>query len=357
MDHQIKGVKLQLESGEVIDNAQAPVIVSASRSTDIPAFYADWFFHRLSVGYSAWTNPFNGQKSYVSYHDTRFIVFWSKNPYPLLKHLEKLERRDIKCYIQYTLNDYASEEFERVPSLQKRMDTFKRLVDRLGFGSVIWRFDPLIVTDRLEPEILLRRIEDIGDQLKGYIEKMVFSFVDIAIYKKVKLNLERDHVPYREWTAGQMEQFASTLSLLNHKWGYQLATCSEQIDLEKYGIVHNRCIDDNLIIRMGHSDKELMRFLGVTVVDEVHPIDLLGTMPDFITLRNGQFAIKSRSNKDKGQRKLCGCIQSKDIGAYNTCPHCCKYCYANTSGEMARLNYRTHLLNPYGEMITSKQQQ
>ena len=82
---------------------QAPLIISASRSTDIPAFYADWFFHRLEKGYSAWTNPFNGVKSYVSYEKTRFIVFWSKNPRPLLPYLHILKERNIKCYVQYTV--------------------------------------------------------------------------------------------------------------------------------------------------------------------------------------------------------------------------------------------------------------
>ena len=92
------------EKGELVE-AQSPLIISASRSTDIPAFYADWFFYRLEKGYSAWTNPFNGVRSYVSYTDTRFIVFWSKNPKPLLRHLDKLIEKNIGCYIQYTLND------------------------------------------------------------------------------------------------------------------------------------------------------------------------------------------------------------------------------------------------------------
>ena len=96
--------------------AQTPLIISASRSTDIPAFYTDWFFDRLNKGYSAWTNPFNGVKSYVSYDRTRFIVFWSKNPRPLLDYLNILEDRNIKCYIQYTLNDYEAEKLEKVPS-------------------------------------------------------------------------------------------------------------------------------------------------------------------------------------------------------------------------------------------------
>ncbi len=117
---QWKKVKIQRDNGVMVE-AQAPVIVSASRSTDIPAFYADWFFHRLKVGYSAWTNPFNGVKSYVAYKDTRFIVFWSKNPEQLIAHLDELKQRNIGCYIQYTLNDYVKEGLEKgVPSLEKR---------------------------------------------------------------------------------------------------------------------------------------------------------------------------------------------------------------------------------------------
>ena len=108
--------------------AQAPLIVSASISTDIHAFYADWFFDRLEKGYSAWTNPFNGVKSYVSYEQTRFIVFWSKNPEPLLPYLHLLKERNIRCYIQYTLNDYEKEKLEKVPPLAKRFETFKLLV-------------------------------------------------------------------------------------------------------------------------------------------------------------------------------------------------------------------------------------
>ena len=189
-------VKIQRENGEWVE-AQAPVIVSASRSTDIPAFYSDWFFHRLKVGYSAWTNPFNGVKSYVSYKDTRFIVFCSKNPASLISYLDYLKEHNIGCYIQYSLNDYENERLERgVPPLNSRIDTFKKLVDQLGKGHVIWRFDPLLLTTDITLELLLQKIENIGDKLQGYTEKLVFSFADILTYRKVKSNLEQSHIPY-----------------------------------------------------------------------------------------------------------------------------------------------------------------
>ena len=329
--------------------AQAPMIISASRSTDIPAFYADWFFKRMEIGYSAWTNPFNGVKSYVSYENTRFIVFWSKNPRPLIQHLDYLKERKIGTYIQYSLNDYEKDGLERgVPSLQYRIDTFKMLVDRLGLGSVIWRFDPMILTDNINADQLLERVEKIGDQLKGYTEKLVFSYADIASYKRVKSNLEKNNIHYLEWTQSEMDAFAQGLSKLNEKWNFTLATCGEKIDLDKYGVAHNKCIDDDLIIRRAYDDSVLMKFLGVKIFEG----DLIFGVPDdAICLQNGMYAIKTKSNRDSGQRSLCGCIASKDIGEYNTCAHQCEYCYANTSKESAICNLKRHRENPYSETI------
>lgn len=334
---------------------QEPIVVSASRSTDIPAFYSDWFFHRLKVGYSTWTNPFNGVKMYVSYAKTRFVVFWSKNPRPLLNHLDELKERGIGCYIQYSLNDYEEEKLERgVPPIAERIDTFKRLVDALGVGCVVWRFDPLMLTDDIDIEKLLKKIENIGDQLKGYTEKLVFSFADIALYRKVKSNLDANGVPYHEWTEEQMTEFAAKLVELNKRkgWNYKLATCSEK---GRYpGIEPNHCIDDELIIRRGYYDKDLMTFLKA-VIKPMPEQDLFGKSeplpPDAIILGNDQYATRG-DNRDKGQREFCGCMKSKDIGQYNTCIHMCEYCYANTSKQSAALNYKCHKENPWGETIT-----
>ena len=340
---------LPRENGEMVP-MQVPIIVSASRSTDIPAFYADWFFHRLKVGYSAWTNPFNGVKGYVSYKNTRFIVFWSKNPHPLLIYLDDLKEQNIGCYIQYTLNDYEKEGLERgVPKLFERIETFKQLVDKLGKGRVIWRFDPLILTDDITIDALMSKIEHIGDQLQGYTEKLVFSYADILSYRKVKANLEKNNIPYHEWTEPQMLEFAERLSKLNKKWGYTLATCGEKIDLQKFGIRPNHCIDYDLIVRFAHEDKELMDFIGATIKKRKY--DLFGEpepLPASAILLSGdRYAIK-----DGGQREFCGCMRSKDIGEYNTCPHLCEYCYANTSKESAISYWKRHLTNKESETIT-----
>ena len=347
---------LPRENGELVD-MQVPILVSASRSTDIPAFYADWFFHRLDVaGYSAWTNPFNGVRSYVSYQNTRFIVFWSKNPRPLLEYLPILERKGIGCYIQYSLNDYEQEGLERsVPPLSQRIDTFKQLVDGLGAGRVIWRFDPLVLTDNISIDTLLAKIENIGSQLHGYTEKLVFSFADILAYRKVKANLEASQIHYRDWTVPEMEEFASKLSELNKKWGFTIATCGEKIDLDKYHIAHNRCVDDDLMIRIAWQDDVLMKFLGVEIYEKQSSLFDEDAIPeDAIILDEGHYAVKKKNNKDKGQRQFCGCIISKDIGEYNTCPHQCEYCYANANKDIAKRNYYHHMQNRYAESIVGE---
>jgi DNA repair photolyase len=329
--------KIKLDNNTTVD-AQAPIIISASRSTDIPTFYSDWFVSRWEAGYIKWTNPFNGQPLYVSFKNTRLVVFWTKNPRPMFKHLDYLDKNIPNYYFQFSLNDYDKEKYEgKVPSVESRIKTFKELSQRLGKKRVVWRYDPLILTKDIDVNELLRRVKNIGNQIHEYTEKLVFSFVDIDIYRKVENNLKKEDVPYIEWTTQNMEEFAKGISQINKDWGLQLGTCSEKIDLDKYGIVHNKCIDDDLMIDLFSHDSQLMDFLGV----EIKQADLFS---------DGEI-IKTRNLKDKGQREDCGCIMAKDIGQYNTCPHECNYCYANASKEIAKKNYKRYLENPSSESI------
>lgn len=306
------------DSGEKVE-AVAPVILSASRATDIPAFYSDWFFKRLERGYLRWVNPFNNRSQYVAFDNTRFIVFWSKNPYPLLRHLCLLRAREIGCYLQYTLNDYEAEALERaVPPLDERVDTFKRLVDTLGPGSVVWRFDPLILTDKVDISSLIDKIGSLAGRLKGYAQRLVFSFADIGCYRRVGANLSAAGIKYLEWSPEDMFECAKRLRNLN--LGLELATCAERIDLSEYGVVHNQCIDPELISRLAPEDTILQKHLLTT-------------------------------RSDSGQRPLCGCIASKDVGRYGTCPHGCLYCYANSSPQSAMVSFHEHLLHPNQDSI------
>ena len=302
-------------------SAQMPIIISASRSTDVPAFYVKWFVKRLREGWCSWKNPFNGEVRKVAFAKTRIIMFWSKNPKPMLGRLDEVEELGFsQYYFQFTLNDYDNERLEpNVSSVEERIDTFRRLSDRIGKERVIWRFDPLLLSDKISIDVLLERIATIGRQLKGYTEKLVFSFIDIASYRKVQKNLTG--LKCREFSQDDQIRFAQGLSQLNIELSLELATCAEQVDLSAYGIKHNKCVDDELMMRLFHDDAALMDFIGAEY-----------------DMFNG-WQIK-KSKKDKGQRKACGCVVSKDIGMYNTCPHLCRYCYANFSDELVMKNCR-----------------
>jgi hypothetical protein len=135
-----------------------------------------------------------------------------------------------------------------------------------------------------------------------------------------------------------------------------LATCGEKIDLKPYGIEHNHCIDDALIIRLAYHDKALMEFLKVKIRPMPSPSifgDTEPLPPDAIILPNNTYATRS-DNRDKGQREFCGCMKSKDIGEYNTCVHLCEYCYANATKQLAIQNWKCHKENPFSETITGK---
>ena len=326
-------IKIYTDSGELVE-ASAPVIISASRSTDIPAFFAKWFFNRFAKGYCAWYNPFNQQKMYISFKNCKIVVFWTKNPKPILPYLHELDEKGIHYYFQVTLN---------VTSVEDRVETFKKLSNMIGKEKVIWRFDPLIITPNITPRDLLSRIWNIGNKLKGYTDKLVFSFVDVKAYRKVQNNLVKETLLFKKETVESAEaNYAQRIEIVEglkkireawkkDGWDIEIATCAEDIDLELYGIEHNRCIDSELMKRIFAEDEELVYYLHTLKWPER---DIFGQLPPIPS--------KEKKVKDTGQRKVCGCMVSKDIGMYNTCRHFCVYCYANTSKECVLRNKEKH---------------
>jgi DNA repair photolyase len=303
-------VAIRSAQGEAVE-AVAPVIVSASRRTDIPALYSPWFFERLRAGHLKWTNPFSGTPQYVSFARTRAVVFWTKNPRPILPLLAELERRGIGYYFQFTLNDYEVESLEPgVPPVAERIATFRELSQAIGKERVVWRYDPLLLADGLDVDRLVERVVQVGERVHPFAEKLVFAFADIERYAKVRSRLRRFDAGCRELTPDEMRSFAEKLADAASGWGIQIATCAEAIDLAHCGIGRNKCIDDSLLARLFGHDPELMRFLGHE--ERRHRL------------------------KDTGQRRECGCIVSKDIGTYDTCLHLCRYCYANSSKTSIR---------------------
>jgi len=323
-----------------------PIIISASRATDIPKWYADWFINRLKKGYIIWTSPFNQNfRQKITFDKVQAIVFWSKDPKPLIKYLDFINSLGIGYYFQYTLNDYEREGLEpNLPPLSTRIQTFIDLSNKIGKEKVIWRFDPLILSDTLRVADLLTKIERIGDKINKYTEKLVISFVDINQYNLVRQRLQKKDASYREFTNQEMCELIKGLYELNKKWGITIATCSEDwpstVPFADYKIVPNRCIDDVLLRRLFPNNQKLMEFLGTHKCPQTTLFQIADS--------------KKNPLKDKNQREKCGCITSKDIGQYETCMHLCTYCYANKWDTKVRNRYDRYCRsNHSGELIAN----
>lgn len=264
------------------------MILSVSRRTDIPAFYSDWFFNRVKDGFVYVRNPMNAHqvsKIEISPKVVDCIVFWSKNPAPMLKRLDELKEYDY--YFQYTVNDYGSEAEPKVPPLEERLETFAALSEKIGKERVIWRYDPVLFSDIYTAERHLESFSRISEKLRGYTEKCVFSLVD-TYSSKNSSSLAR--LGEKKLSTEELDMFLRGLSDMGKKNGFAIASCAEGISAEKYDIQHNSCIDQALIERITGSE--------------------LNVKPD-------------------GQRQFCRCVKCDDIGSYDTCPHGCTYCYAN----------------------------
>ncbi len=343
-----KEIQLINDSGEQ-KPAIAPLIISVSRSTDIPAFHSKWLINRINKGYVCWVNRFNPTRpQYISFQEARLFIFWTKNPVPMIPSLHWFDERGYNYYFQYTLNNYEKEGFEPyVPPLADRIETFKQLSGLIGKQKVIWRFDPLILSSQLTVEELLIRILELGNQLINHTDKLVFSFGDILRYRNVPKNMIRETEVYTKSTIHLVEfnptqkiEFAEGVQNYLLEWrkinpDFQIATCAEEIDLERYQITHNKCIDDDLIVKLFAKDTNL--------------IELFGIPSEKNQLFEPGIPVKRRYLKDKGQRKHCCCIISKDIGSYNTCEHLCVYCYANSSPQAVTKNLKE--INPESESI------
>lgn len=287
-------------------DALAPLVISASRATDIPAFHSEWFMERLREGHCAWQNPFNAaQRMYVSFSQCRVLVFWTKNPLPLLPYLDEITDLGYQCYFHYTLNNYDAENLEpHLPSREQRIATFQQLSTHLGAEKVIWRYDPIIIGKNLTTTTHIARIDALGTALSPYTHKLVFSSLDM--YKKTIHNLGKIDATLRPPDIQEIQSIARGIATANAHWqpALQLANCAEAMDFAYLGIKKNSCIDAELILRLCPHDKAIT-----------------------------EHYTQQKKCKDTGQRKNCGCAESKDIGCYNTCLHGCVYCYANQSEQ------------------------
>ncbi len=277
------------------------MILSVSRRTDIPAFYADWFYKRIREGQVCVRNPMNRHqvsKIRLSPDVIDCIVFWSKNPKPMLPRLGELA--DYMYYFQFTVTPYDRELEKGLPQKESVIETFRQLSDRIGPKRVIWRYDPILFSQGMDVRYHLYGFEAIAKRLASCTQTCVISFVDL--YQKTRRNLRATTA--REPGADEITRLATGLASIASSYGIRIQSCAERIDLEPMGIRHGRCIDRMLIE------------------------ELLG----------GRLNVA----KDRNQRPECGCVQSVDIGAYDTCSHGCLYCYANTDAKTVYQNRRLH---------------
>jgi DNA repair photolyase len=216
----------------------------------------------------------------------------------MINRLHKLG--DYNFYFQYTITGYGKRLEPNVPSSQEAITTFRDLSHRIEKDRIIWRYDPIILTDQFNIKYHADNFEKIAKQLSGKTRRCVISFVDM--YKKSKRNMAS--VPVFDITVEQMIELATILSRISSKYKIELTSCAEMVNLEPYGISHGKCIDDKLI-------------------EEI-------------------FGFTLNIQKDPTQRAECGCVASVDIGAYNTCAHECLYCYANYNHDWVHRNYAAH---------------
>lgn len=269
------------------------MILSVSRRTDIPNYYSEWFFNRIKDGFVYVRNPMNAHqvsKIAITPELVDCIVFWTKNPEPMLNRLDELASYDY--YFQFTLTGYGKDMERNVPHKKEKMiPIFQELSEKIGAKKVIWRYDPIIFTKKYTPGYHLNAFEQIATALKGYTEKCVISFVDV--YAKNKRNMEL--LDSYDMDQNKLLKFAKKIAEIAKQNGMTVGSCAESIDLDGCGIEHNCCIDKTLIEHI--------------------------------------IGCKLKAEKDKNQRRECGCMESVEIGTYNTCKNGCRYCYANYSEE------------------------
>ena len=282
------------------------MIISASRRTDIPAFYGEWFINRLKAGYLLVRNPFNPQQVRrvdLTSETLDGIVFWTKDPATLLPYLDEIDAMGFIYYFQFTLTSYGPDMEPHLRPKQEILRSFIDLSRRVGSSRVLWRYDPIVFNSEMDCDYHIRIFTHLCQQLSGYTDQVIISFVDL--YRGIA------KTGIREATAPEIANTAEALARIAKAQGIEIAACCETHDLSVYGISKASCIDQSRIASLGDSG-----------------------MPGW---------------QQRSLREGCGCAASVDVGAYNTCLHGCIYCYATRSLQSAARNHQRH--DPLGEHL------
>ena len=285
------------------------MIISASRRTDIPSYYSEWMINRLKEKYVFVRNPMNihqVSKIDLSPDVVDAIVFWTKNPTPMLPYLDQL--KDYTYYFQFTLSAYGPDVEKNLPSKNKIIiPTFQQLSKEIGKERVIWRYDPIFFSKQYTMEYHCKYFEVLASKLGDYTEKCTVSFMDM--YRNTERNVKPLDI-VKDTYEKQTELLQRFVEISN-KYGLYIDTCAEVNDFRNIGVEHSHCIDRERIERIG--------------------------------------GFRLDVDKDTNQRAECGCVASIDIGAYNTCKNGCLYCYANYSTNTVEKNFGMH--NPKSPLL------
>lgn len=281
------------------------MIICASRRTDIPTYYSTWLFNRIHEGFVYVRNPFNEhQVSRISLKPDVVdgIVFWTKNPIPMMDRLDELE--GYNYYFQFTVSGYGTDVEPRVPSkLETVVPAFQRLSRTIGKERVVWRYDPIFLNDVFTVDFHCKRFSTLAARLAPYTEKCTVSFIDF--YRNTKSHMEGfEQGPVSDQDQRiLLERFVD----IADAHGIYIDTCAETGDFASLGVQHAACVERARLERIG----------GYKLDDR-------------------------KAVKDKGQRPACGCMASTDIGAYDTCRNGCLYCYAAHSFGAIEKNTTRH---------------
>ena len=277
------------------------MIINTGMRTDIPAFYHEWLINRIKEGFVLVRNPYNPSqvtRYSLSYEVVDLIAFCTKNPAPMLPHMDVL-----KPYGQYwfvTITPYGKDIEPNVPDKQKVMEDFKKLSDIVGVDSVGWRYDPIFVDDKHSADWHITQFEQMAAMLSGYTKTCVISFIDI--YKKV----ERNFPEAREVFKKDRLTIGKAFIEIAKQHDITIRPCAEGNDLAPYGADCSGCM----------------------------------TVKTFETALHARLDVPKRSRNQRNNE--CACLLGTDIGTYDTCGHLCRYCYANTNAALVRENMKQH---------------
>ena len=285
------------------------MLFSASRRTDIPTYYSEWLCNRLEAGNVCVRHDARRVTRYVfSREAVDCLVLWTKNPLPLLDRLALL--RGWPCVFQFTLTGYGRDVEPGLPDKLQLVEAMKRLSEAFGSERVIWRYDPVFLTDQYSAAFHQKAFSQLARALKGVTVRCIISFLDWYSPMERRFGSQRPQMI----DEGQMQALAAAFGQTAAENGMRIFTCAETADLSGFGLEHGCCIDRELLEQIGGRSLDL--------------------------------------GKDRGQRAACGCAMSIDIGAYDTCPGGCLYCYADHGA--GRTAQHLACFDPHSPLLCSR---